>query len=57
MATSEERLKVLHMIQEGKISAAEGMKLLESLSQQKSSATQQPSTPPRPIFSGRGAFQ
>ena len=55
MATSEERLKVLHMIQEGKISAAEGMKLLESLSQQKSSATQQPSTPPRPIFSGRGA--
>ena len=31
MATSEERLKILQMIQEGKISAADGVKLLEAL--------------------------
>ena len=33
MATSEERLRILHMIQDGKITAAEGMILLESLKQ------------------------
>lgn len=31
MATSEERLKILTMIQEGKISAEEGMRLLQAL--------------------------
>lgn len=31
MATSEERMRVLKMIQEGKISAEEGLKLLETL--------------------------
>lgn len=31
MATSEERLKILQMVQEGKISAADGAKLLEAL--------------------------
>jgi len=31
MASSEERLKILQMIQEGKISAADGAKLLEAL--------------------------
>lgn len=31
MATSEERLKILQMIQEGKISAEDGTKLLEAL--------------------------
>jgi len=31
MATSEERLKILKMIQEGKISAEEGIQLLETL--------------------------
>ena len=31
MATSEERLKILKMIQEGKISAEEGVKLMEAL--------------------------
>jgi hypothetical protein len=31
MATSEERLKILQMIQEGKISAEDGAKLLEAL--------------------------
>ncbi len=31
MATSEERLKILQMIQDGKISAEDGAKLLEAL--------------------------
>ena len=31
MATSEERIKILQMIQDGKISAADGSKLLEAL--------------------------
>jgi len=31
MATSEERLKILKMIQEGKITAEEGVKLMEAL--------------------------
>jgi hypothetical protein len=31
MATSEERLKILQMIQDGKITATEGAKLLEAL--------------------------
>jgi hypothetical protein len=55
MATSEERLKVLHMIQEGKISAAEGMKLLEALGQSKTSGAPRPPSPPQPVFSGQGA--
>jgi hypothetical protein len=32
MVTSEERLKILKMISDGKISAAEGLKLLDALS-------------------------
>ncbi len=32
MTTSEERLKILHMVEEGKISAEEGAKLLAALS-------------------------
>jgi len=35
MATSEERLRILRMIQEGKITAAEGMQLLETLADAK----------------------
>jgi hypothetical protein len=55
MATSEERLKVLHMIQEGKISAAEGMKLLDALGQSRNTGTSQPTPPTRQAFSTRGA--
>ncbi|NMC54600.1 MAG: DUF2089 domain-containing protein [Chloroflexi bacterium] len=33
MTTSEERMKILNMIQEGKISAEEGMQLLNALDQ------------------------
>ena len=39
MATSEERLKVLKMIQEGKLSAEEGLKLLEALGEKSPSET------------------
>ncbi len=44
MATTEERMKILKMIQEGKISAEEGAKLLSALreSRQTSSRTRQP---------------
>ena len=33
MATSEERMKILQMVQEGKISADDGAKLLAALSE------------------------
>jgi hypothetical protein len=45
MATSEERLKVLKMIQEGKLSAEEGLKLLEALGEKPPSETN--GNPPR----------
>ncbi|MBI9049381.1 MAG: hypothetical protein JEZ00_08175 [Anaerolineaceae bacterium] len=40
MTTSEERLKILTMIQEGKISAEEGLELLNTLSTMGSEANQ-----------------
>jgi len=42
MASSEERMKILKMIEEGKISAEEGTKLLATLSERRGP------TPPRP---------
>lgn len=50
MATPEERVKVLKMIQDGKISAAEGARLLDAL------GTKRPAPPPPPpqnTFPGR----
>jgi hypothetical protein len=48
MATSEERIKILRMIDEGKITAEEGAKLLAALSEG-------PKTPRRPaVRSGMG---
>ncbi len=41
MASSEERMKILKMIEEGKLSAEEGTKLLAALSEKRTS------TPPR----------
>lgn len=38
MATNEERMKILRMIDEGKITAEEGAKLLAALSEQRKSA-------------------
>ncbi len=50
MATSEERLKILKMIQEGKITAEQGMKLLEALGQTTRPGVQplRPDLPPPP---------
>ena len=47
MATTEERLKILKMIEEGKISAEEGAKLLAALSEGRRGMPGVP-TPPRP---------
>jgi hypothetical protein len=44
MANSEERMKILKMIEEGKISADEGSKLLSALSESRRGMP----TPPRP---------
>ena len=41
MATTEERMKILKMIDEGKISAEEGAKLLSALSESRSSGDDQ----------------
>ena len=40
MVTSEERMKILKMIQEGTISAEQGMQLLESLQEPKKTPIQ-----------------
>ena len=47
MASMEERMKILKMIEEGKISAAEGAKLLSALSEGRRSGPGMP-MPPRP---------
>jgi hypothetical protein len=49
MASNEERLKILKMIDEGKITAEEGAKLLASLSENRKPA---PRTPNRASISG-----
>jgi hypothetical protein len=46
MTTSEERMRILQMIQEGKITAEEGAKLLEALGKSKKPPI--PPLPPRP---------
>ncbi len=45
MATSEERMKILKMVEEGKISAEEGAKLLAALSEKKPNRTGRPGVP------------
>ncbi len=51
MANSEERMKILKLIEEGKISADEGSKLLSALSDSRRGIP----TPPRPPGMGGGA--
>ncbi len=51
MANSEERMKILKMIEEGKISADEGAKLLAALSEPRRGALAAPN-PPRPPMAG-----
>lgn len=45
MASTEERMRILMMIQEGKISAAEGARLIEALDDLSEPATTPPSGP------------
>lgn len=51
MANAEERMKILKMIEEGKISADEGSKLLSALSESRRNVP----TPPRPPSMGGGS--
>lgn len=57
MATSEERLKVLRLVNEGKLTAEEGMKLLEALSTAKPKPAVRITAPEPPAvpMSGHGA--
>ena len=50
MATAEERMKILKMIQEGKISPDQGVQLLQALDEgtQKAKTRQAPTPPPLP---------
>ncbi|MQC26066.1 MAG: hypothetical protein DWG76_01260 [Chloroflexi bacterium] len=48
MATSEERLKILQMIQEGKISAEDGTRLLDALNKGANRGPTPPRGPGRP---------
>jgi len=51
MTTSEERMKILHMIEEGKLTAEEGARLLAALAEN-------PRPPRRPVFrSSKGNAQ
>ncbi|MDH5605802.1 MAG: hypothetical protein OEY93_02840 [Anaerolineae bacterium] len=45
MASSEERMKILQMVQDGKISAEDGAKLLSALSEGTQRRNRTPSTP------------
>ena len=51
MATAEERMRILKMIDEGKISAEEGAKLLSALSESRRGSN--PPVPPRPMGAAR----
>ena len=53
MPTSEERLRVLQLIQDGKISAEEGIRLLESLETAAQAGGSKPGG--EPVAPGRGA--
>jgi len=48
MASSEERMKILKMIEEGKLSAEEGTKLLSALSERRGPVPPRPSMPGMP---------
>ncbi|RPI98443.1 MAG: hypothetical protein EHM39_07965, partial [Chloroflexi bacterium] len=48
MTTSEERMRILQMIQEGKITAEEAVQLLEALEESNSDIKRRPSQPAAP---------
>jgi hypothetical protein len=55
MATVEERLKVLRMVEEGRLSAEEGLKLLSALGDVKSKPPVRPAAAPAQRVAGPGA--
>jgi len=56
VVTSEERLKILNLVQQGKITPQEGIRLLEALdkSRQPQPSFPTPQPPPPPIFGSGG---
>ncbi len=54
MTSTEERMQILKMIQEGKITADEGAKLLEALNVSAKSERRPPAPPPPPGMPGVG---
>jgi hypothetical protein len=55
MATSEERLKVLRMIADNKITAEEGMRLLDALGENKPKPPARAVMPEKQLLQGAGA--
>jgi hypothetical protein len=53
MASTEERMRILMMIQEGKVSAAEGARLIEALEESSDRPTPPPSRPSNIPTGGR----
>lgn len=53
MVTSDERLKVLTMVQEGKITAEEAVQLLEALDESAETRRKTPQPPAAPVYPGR----
>ncbi|MEZ4637057.1 MAG: hypothetical protein R2873_15195 [Caldilineaceae bacterium] len=56
MATSEERIKVLKMIQEGKVTAEEGTRLLAALDKSRQRSGRSPRSAPPPPSAGDGRW-
>lgn len=52
--TSEERLKILDLVQQGKISPAEGIRLLEALEKSRPPAVRAQAAPPQPVVTPGG---
>jgi hypothetical protein len=52
MATADERLRILKMVEEGKITAEEGSKLLAALRDARKDKPPAPPAPPRPLNKG-----
>lgn len=53
MATVEERMKILKMVEDGKVSAEDGAKLLAALDESRRSARPTPPAPPGTTANGR----
>jgi hypothetical protein len=52
MATADERLRILKMVEEGKITAQEGAKLLAALRDSRKETPPRPASPSRPLNKG-----